>query len=106
MILSLPGCSLEVADLVRRTAKSGQSRINPSFRRQGLKGFISPVQPPGFYQYPVFFSIPPYATIPHHRAGAPSQRRNCRQQAAGSASLSDVLFILPKENTSSFTTSH
>jgi len=114
MFVSLPGCPCDkVADIVRRTAKSGYNVAAAT---------IVTVQTAGFHRQAgevisadrrttaVADSIPSYSSHSQHslpyRAGAHFSRRDCRQQAGRVASLSDVLFILNKEHFSSITTNH
>jgi hypothetical protein len=52
------------------------------------------------------FSKPLSYIMPIHRACAPQPRRDCRQQPGVFSRLSDVQFILPKENFRILTTHH
>jgi hypothetical protein len=118
MSVSLPGCHhFDVADIVRITASSGYNVAAANIedikttRYQGQEGLCSPASQftsSPYHTDAVLSSLLTFqpTTAPYHRAGALFQRRNCRQQAGVFASLSDVLFILIKENSSILTTSH
>jgi hypothetical protein len=118
MSVSQPGCPLcGEAGIVQKRAVSGNYAAAASIETiqavqyHGQELRFTPVPMPKSTRTGangILFSLLPSNSIraPYHRAGAHLQRRDYRQQADKSISLSDVLFILNEENISKIITNH
>jgi hypothetical protein len=111
MSVSQPGCPLcGEADIVQRLAISGtfvaaaSIKDTTAVKYQGQEALSTPAHLSIHSPLSLILSKSIHASS--HRAGAPLQRRNPRQQAKKSTSLSDVLFILIEENFSNIITDH
>jgi hypothetical protein len=118
MSVSQPDCPLcGEADIVRKFALPGTHvaaaniETTEAVKVHGQQDSCLPVSLPKSIctdakGIPLSLLILKSTRAPYHRAGAFLQRRNHRQQAVDSTSLSDVLFILNEESISSIITNH
>jgi hypothetical protein len=111
MSVSQPGCPLcGEADIVQRSAVSGyfvaaaSNKANTAVKYQGQEALSTSAILS--IHSPLSLILSKTIHTSSHRAGAPLQRRNSRQQAGKSTRLSDVLFILIEENFSNNITNH
>jgi hypothetical protein len=111
MSVSQPGCPhCGEADIVHRLPVSGYfvaaASINATIavKYHGQGALTTPAH--SMINPPLSLLLSNSIQTSSHCAGAPLQRRNPRQQAEKSTSLSDVLFILIEENFSNNITNH
>jgi hypothetical protein len=118
MSVLLPNCHrFKVADIVQTTVSPGSYvdaaniATKRAVRKQGQNGrqllaLSLENVPQGSHAISFSLLIPKHQRANYHRASAAVQRWDHRQQAGTPSRLSDVLFILHQENTSSIPTSH